>query len=56
MTWRYNRAQEVFLMIGQMRESIVGKITLTAVLLLGIYLVGCGNVYRAEVQAQTERG
>lgn len=56
MTWRYNRAQEVFLMIVQMRESIVGKITLTAVLLLVLYLVGCGNVDRGEVQAQNERG
>jgi phosphoglucomutase len=39
-----------------MRESIVWKVTCSVVLLLGLYLGGCGNVDRGEVQAQTERG
>jgi len=43
-------------MAVQMRESIVRKIACIVVLLLGLYLGGCGNVDLGEVQAQTDRG
>lgn len=44
-------------MVVQMREGIVWKITCIVVLLLGLYLGGCGNVDPpGEAQAQAERG
>ena len=43
-------------MVVQMRESIVWKITCIVVLLLGLYLGGCGSVDRGEAEAQAERG
>ena len=43
-------------MAVQMKESIVRKIACIVVLLLGLYLGGCGNVDLGEVQAQTDRG
>jgi hypothetical protein len=56
MTWGYKRAQEVFSMVAKLQESIVWKITFIVVLLLGLYLGGCGDVDLEEVQAQVERG
>ena len=43
-------------MVVQMKEGILWKITCIVVLLLGLYMGGCGDVDRGEVQAQTERG
>jgi hypothetical protein len=56
MTWGYKRAREVFSMVVKLQEGIVWKITCIVVLLLGLYLGGCGDVDLEEVQAQTERG
>jgi hypothetical protein len=39
-----------------MREGIVWKITCIVLLLLGLFLGGCGNVDLEEAQAQTDRG
>jgi len=39
-----------------MKEGIVWKITCIVVLLLGLFLGGCGNVDLEEAQAQTDRG
>jgi hypothetical protein len=39
-----------------MREGIVWKITCIVLLLLGLFLGGCGNVDLEEAQAQVERG
>lgn len=43
-------------MVVQMRKGIVRKITCIVVILLGLYLGGCGNVDRGEAQAQSARG
>ena len=43
-------------MVVKLQEGIVWKITCIVVLLLGLYLGGCGDVDLEEVQAQTERG
>ena len=43
-------------MVVQMKEGIVWKITCIVVLLLGLFLGGCGNVDLEEAQAQTDRG
>jgi hypothetical protein len=56
MTWGYKRAQEVFSMVVKLQEGIVWKITCIVVLLLILYLGGCGDVDLEEVQAQVERG
>jgi hypothetical protein len=56
MTWGYGRAQEVLSMVVQLREGIVWKITCIVLLLLGLFLGGCGKVDRDEAQAQVGRG
>ena len=43
-------------MVVQMKEGIVWKITCVVVLLLGLFLGGCGNVDLEEAQAQIGRG
>ena len=43
-------------MAVQMKEEIVFKITCIVVLLLGLFLGGCGNVDQGEAQAQVGRG
>jgi hypothetical protein len=43
-------------MVVKNREGIGWKITFIVVLVLGLFLVGCGNVDLEEAQAQDERG
>jgi len=43
-------------MVVKLQGGIVWKITCIVVLLLGLYLGGCGNVDLEEAQAQTDRG
>ena len=43
-------------MVVKMRQDIVWKIACVVVLLLGLYLGGCGNADVGEAQAQDERG
>ena len=52
----YNRAQGVFSMVVQNREGVLWKVAFIVVLVLGLSLLGCGNVDRGEAQVVFERG
>jgi hypothetical protein len=55
MTWGYGRAQEVLSMVVQLREGIVWKITCIVLLLLGLFLGGCGKVPNTfEIRSDTD--
>ena len=43
-------------MVVKLQKGGVWKITCIVVLLLGLFLGGCGNFDWGEVQAQTDRG